>query len=307
MSSAAPQGPSINHDVNKPVIDQDFADPDVTKVGQTYYAYATNSDGRHIKWATSTDLVNWKVQSTDALPTLGAWAVDQGGTTWAPDVSAVGDHFLMYYVAHDRASDKQCIGTATASTPAGPFKAAPASIVCTPDLGGSIDPASFVDGSQHYLVWKNDGNCCAKDTWLRLQPVSADGQSVAGTEVQLVKQDQGFEGALVEAPVIWHHGDQFTLLYSANDYANDSYATGFATASNVAGPYVKNGQPLLSTAAFGNKIHGPGGEDVVVGPDGKDYLVFHGWNAGHNYRAMYLAPLTWSTTSHPLVAAANNN
>src|SRR3954454_1046239 len=57
-----------------PVIDRNFADPDVMKVGRTYYAYATNTDGRHIRWATSTDLTHWTVQPGDALPTLGAWA-----------------------------------------------------------------------------------------------------------------------------------------------------------------------------------------------------------------------------------------
>src|SRR3712207_4314336 len=69
-SVAAPPAAAVS---GGPVIDQAFADPDVMQVAGTYYAYATNSDGRNIKWATSTDLVNWSVQGSDALPTLGAW------------------------------------------------------------------------------------------------------------------------------------------------------------------------------------------------------------------------------------------
>jgi arabinan endo-1,5-alpha-L-arabinosidase len=57
-----------------PVINRNFADPDVMKVGSSYYAYATNSDGKHVTWARSTDLVTWTVQGADALPALGAWA-----------------------------------------------------------------------------------------------------------------------------------------------------------------------------------------------------------------------------------------
>src|SRR4051795_6094681 len=71
-----------------PVIDRNFADPDVMKVGRTYYAYATNTDGRHIRWATSTDLTHWTVQPGDALPTLGAWA----DPTWTFPPGGSGDH-----------------------------------------------------------------------------------------------------------------------------------------------------------------------------------------------------------------------
>src|SRR3712207_8021969 len=42
-----------------PVIDQDFPDPDVLKVGDTYYAYATNTQIVNIQAAKSQDLVQW--------------------------------------------------------------------------------------------------------------------------------------------------------------------------------------------------------------------------------------------------------
>src|SRR3954462_7935234 len=102
-----------------PTIDQHFPDPDVMQVGNTYYAYATNSDDKHIVWATSTDLTTWSVQNTDALPVLGAWAdptvTIPAGTTkhgvWAPEVFSTGPNsYVMWYTAHDRASDRQCIG-----------------------------------------------------------------------------------------------------------------------------------------------------------------------------------------------------
>ena len=53
--TALPVSPAVAV-TGAPVINQTFADPDVMQVGNTYYAYATNSNGRHIKWATSTDL-----------------------------------------------------------------------------------------------------------------------------------------------------------------------------------------------------------------------------------------------------------
>ncbi|BEL07360.1 hypothetical protein Q0Z83_055510 [Actinoplanes sichuanensis] len=157
-----------------PVIDQNFADPDVMRVGHTYYAYATNSDGRNIRWATSTDLESWTVQESDALPTLGAWVdpdwtFPPGGSgdrgVWAPEVFATGPRsFVMWYTAHDRASGKQCIGAATATSPGGPFVPQATSLVCTPEIGGAIDASSYREDGRRYLLWKNDGNCCAQDT-----------------------------------------------------------------------------------------------------------------------------------------------
>src|SRR5215210_1814252 len=44
-----------------PVINQNFPDPDVLKVGDMYYAYATNAGTVNIQTASSRDLVHWKL------------------------------------------------------------------------------------------------------------------------------------------------------------------------------------------------------------------------------------------------------
>jgi arabinan endo-1,5-alpha-L-arabinosidase len=155
------------------------------------------------------------------------------------------------------------------------------------------------DGTR-YLVWKNDGNCCGEDTWLQLQKTSADGLKLAGPPVKLVKEDQSWEGNLVEAPTLVRHGSQYTLLYSANSYSGDKYVTGYATAPELSGPYTKSPQPLLSTSTTG--IIGPGGQDVVQGPGGSDYLAVHGWDEGLSKRELYLLPLSWQGAK-PVVEA----
>src|SRR5688572_2476041 len=43
-----------------PVIDRDFPDPDVLRVGDAYYAYATNAGGVNVQAARSPDLVRWQ-------------------------------------------------------------------------------------------------------------------------------------------------------------------------------------------------------------------------------------------------------
>ena len=51
----------------------DFPDPDVILVGQTYYAYATNSVAGNIQIIDSTDLQHWTAVG-NALPSLPSWA-----------------------------------------------------------------------------------------------------------------------------------------------------------------------------------------------------------------------------------------
>src|SRR6478672_9566127 len=92
-------------------IDQDFPDPDVLRVGDTFYAYATNSPAANVQLATSRDGKTWSVSDSDALPTLPAWALP--GKTWAPDVSAAASgRYLMYVVMASSSPALQCIGVA---------------------------------------------------------------------------------------------------------------------------------------------------------------------------------------------------
>ena len=283
--------------VPTPVIDQDFADPDVLHVDGTYYAYATQRrDGSsNVQLATSTDLKTWRVAEQDALPKLPDWATN--GRTWAPDVAAVADGYVMYLTAWDIDSARQCIGVARSGSPTGPFRpVGEDSLICPIRRGGAIDAATYVeqDGTR-YLLWKNDGNCCGKPTWVHLQRMSADGLRTTGKAHRLIRQDQAWEGELVEAPTLVRRGSAHVLFYSANFYGDGRYSTGYAVAERLRGPYVKADQPFLTTES--TSITGPGGQDVISDPAGKTYLAFHGWDEAVIYRGMFIAELEWRGTT----------
>ena len=276
------------------LIDQDFPDPDVLEADGAYVAFATNSRAVNVQFATSDDLETWEVSLEDALPELPAWA--SPGRTWAPDVSALpGGGYVMYFVAAHTESDKQCIGVATSAVVTGPYVALEGDpLVCPLDEGGAIDPAVFIedDGSRH-LIWKNDGNCCAMDTWIQLSPLTADGTALAGPATKLFMQTESWEGNLVEAPVLVKHDGTYLVFYSANDYGGDQYAVGVASAPALTGPYAKQVEPFLSTASSDGRYIGPGGQDVISTPDG-DVMFFHGWNDLLMYRGMHSLPLEWN-------------
>ncbi len=278
----------------QPVLDDDFPDPDVLDAADTYYAYGTNANALNVRVAQSTDLVTWTLAESDALPQLPPWVIK--GKTWAPEVARFGPHrYVMYFTATNFQPALQCIGVATAKSPEGPFRVVgKRMLVCPGKLGGAIDAATFTDDDgKRYLLWKNDGNCCGKDTWIFLAPLSRDGLRLAGPRRRLIKQTLAWEGALVEAPTLWKHDGTYVLMYSANDYSGERYAIGYATAPSIEGPYTKSESPLLSTESSNGRFIGPGGQDVVTGPDGKDWLVFHDWDEAISYRGMNAVPLEW--------------
>ena len=294
-ATATPETPVEESTVMPFAIDRDFPDPDVVKVGDQYHLYATNGAGFNVQHAVSTDLATWEVAGTDALPVLPAWAAP--GKTWAPEVAEAADgSYLLYFTAASKDPAAQCIGVATSTDPSGPFVSdADAPLVCPTDDGGAIDASTFLDDDGTlYLLFKNDGNCCGLDTWLQIAPLSADGLSLTAEPTKLVMQDQPWEGNLVEAPTLVKRGDAYVLLYSANDYGGPDYATGYAVADSLLGPYTKGAEPLLTTASSGDRYLGPGGQDVVVAPDGTDRLVFHSWDDLYIQRGVNVVPMTFT-------------
>ena len=94
-------------------------------------------------------------------------------------------------------------------------------------------------------------------------------------------------------------GAAFVLLYSANDFGGEQYATGYAVAARLEGPYEKAEEPLLSTESTG--VLGPGGQDVVTAADGTSRILFHGWDPAFIARRMHVAELEWER-DRPVVA-----
>jgi beta-xylosidase len=262
-----------------PVLEGNFADPHLLKVGDTWYAYATGDLVMNLQVARSADLVRWE-RLDDALPELPAWSVLQKGLTWAPEVARTPAGFVLYYTLRHAASGRQCISAAVADRPEGPFedrRARP--LVCQQALGGSIDPHRFVDrDGAAYLLWKNDGNCCGLPTELWAQRLDPDGLALAGRPTRLgVRNDASWEGALIEAPTLWRQGGTYYLLYSANDYGSPDYAVGYATARRVLGPYRDGpGNPILRSRGA---AAGPGGQAVVQTGDGGLWLAYHAWDS----------------------------
>jgi beta-xylosidase len=258
----------------------------VLKVGDTYYAYATNGAGKQVQTLTSTDLVHWK-PGPDALPQVGPWGYN--GATWAPEVLARDDgSYVLYYTSSG------CIGRAVAPKPLGPFvDETKEPLVCQRVEGGSIDASPFRDeDGTLYLLWKNDGNAVGHTTYIWSQKLSPDGLRLVGRPAQLEHNDAVWEGGVVEGPVLWRHDGGYVLFYSGNDYANDAYAVGYATCVSPQGPCEDAPEnPILKSAC---RASGPG-HNAIVEVDGQSWIVYHAWLPGKqgDKRVLWVDRLDW--------------
>jgi arabinan endo-1,5-alpha-L-arabinosidase len=287
-----------------PVLDWNFPDPGIVRVGATYYGYASNSApgdcidgevvGPNVQVATSPDLRHWTLLG-DALPTLPPWAIR--GATWAPHPVALDGSYRLYFAARHGAHGALAIGVAVAQDPAGPFAPLATPLVDAPAAGGVIDPYVFrgEDGTD-WLLWKNDGNSRGLPTWIYIQRLAPDGLSLVGAPFPLIRNDQPWEGEIIEAPTLCYRNGEYHLLYSANACTDDRYGIGHAGSTSLLGPYAKSPGPVFRTS--GERI-GPGGQDIVE-IDGRTWLVSHGWDPSLYYRRLYLDELCWEEEVTPI-------
>ena len=102
-------------------------------------------------------------------------------------------------------SNDHCIGVATASNAAGPFKPLSKPLICDLKNGGVIDASGFeAPGGGLYITWKVDGNSVRKSTPIKIQHVGSNGYDLKGDPWTLVSNGSN-DGGLTEAPslVYW--------------------------------------------------------------------------------------------------------
>jgi hypothetical protein len=282
-----------------PVFAFDFPDPYVLRVGNTYYAYATNAGAGDIQVAKSTDLRNW-VFVGNALAGLPGWAVPNA--TWAPSVlpraTDAGTIYITYYTAKDKGRDAQCITRAVATSPEGPFvDDTPHAMIC-PRRGDAIDPSPFVDSDGTvYLTWRG------ADAKIWSQRLASDGLRFDGDAHPLIGADQPWEGNVVEGPSMVRAGGRYYLFYSGSHWDTANYAVGYAVCESPTGPCTKP-SPAASFGTSGT-IVAPGGQEFFTDAGGQLWMAYHAYtdpNVGYpNSRRLHLMPVAFDPSGVPVL------
>jgi beta-xylosidase len=246
--------------------------------------------------------VHWDM-GRDVMPALAKWVNLSGPDVWAPEVLQVEDQYLLYYTARNRSTGRQCIGVAVSDAPDGQFRDTNEEpFVCQTREGGTIDASPFRDeDGTLYLYYKNDGNCCSMATYLYGQELTPDGLSLVGEPVRLVRNDDLWEGPVVEAPTMWQHEDAYYLFFSGNVYATEKYAVGYAICETPLGPCedAEDNPILVSDLESLPLVVGPGHQTIVQDEAGETWLFYHIWQVTSggqltDNREVWLDRLVWT-------------
>jgi len=288
---------------------------------------------------------SWVVASGDSHP--WAPSVLRSSRA-CPGGAAAPCYFLYYVgLSGQHTPATHCVGVAYSTTPGGPFtdlgpipdqaNATDASgrpPGCGDDAGYSnIDPAPFVDvDGRVFLYLTTDRGCaapapgqeCPLQPTISVIPLTDDLVRAAGPRKPLFGGDAGTweqsEAPTVENPWMERRSGRYYLFYSGGSYLG-AYGMGYATASAAMGdsgptPFTKSPQnPILEQAAGGPSPGGgsasvlsPGGGSLVRGPQGGDWLVYHGRTGGYaEPRTLRIDRVVWNSDGTPSTSGPNSD
>lgn len=112
--------------------------------------------------------------------------------------------YNVYFVGRN-AAGVLSVGVGTSASPTGPFKDIGAPLFTQPAMG-NIDPTFFHNDAtgRNYLIWKRDGNAVGQATPIFLAELDTTGTRILTNPLQLITNDEPWEGVLVEAPWYAH-------------------------------------------------------------------------------------------------------
>lgn len=294
----------------EPAYDRYFADPFVRAVPGGYAAYGTTpaesrrtGQDRVFESLWSPDLRSWEPRG----PVLRRPGPGLGDEFWAPEVAHAGGAWWMYYsVGHG--IDGHHLRVARSDAPFGPFDDLGVSLV--PGERFAIDAHPFRDrDGRWYLFFARDvldgdrpGTHLAVAPLASMTALAADPVEVLAPNAdwQLYERDRSMYGRVfdwhtLEGPAVVRRLGRYWLTYSGGAWTGPGYAVAWAVADHPLGPWQHapaGTAPLL--ASLTGRLIGPGHNSLVTGPDGRDAIAFHAWDAAGRARQLHVHDLTWS-------------
>lgn len=282
----------------------------------SYYLYGTGASTGFPAY-TSTDLKNWKslgqVYTSDSATSWG------NGAFWAPEVYKVKNKYYMFFSAqwkHNPTNELENfrIGVAVSDRPEGPFVDLSDKPVFDPGYPIIDADVFFNKDGKCYLYYSR---CCYKhavkselatmakekgwfneieESWVYGVALKPDFSGVIGEPVLLLRpptrmndKQEEWESRSVTSREVnrrWTEGSTtfrkdniYYIMYSANNFAGQNYAVGYATSTqSPLGPFKKaaNNPVLQKNTAKGGTVTGTGHNNIIYSPDRKEmFCVYH--------------------------------
>ena len=270
------------------------------------------------------DMKTWTLRGR-VFPGEPSWAreVAHGfnGHLWAPDVIHHGDRFYLYFAVSAFGKNTSAIGVTTNRTlnPDAPdYRWEDQGIVVRSvpnrDLWNAIDPNVIEDGEG--TPWMTFGSFWAGIKLVKLGPswtALAEPQewySIARRYRPIFEDDTEAGPAEIEAPFIFKKGDYYYLFVSWGLCCrgkDSTYRIMIGRSTNLKGPYLdKDGKNLAEGGGTlllaGNKDWPGLGHNSAYTFNGKDYLIFHAYEAADNgLQKLKIAEIKWDGEHWPVI------
>lgn len=262
-----------------PIIDADYSDPDVIRVGDDYYLVASSfSNFPGLPILHSKDLVNWKIICHAVIK----YPIDQfskpqhGGGIWAPSIRFNNGEYYIYFGDPDYG-----IFMTKAKNAAGPWEP----IHLVKKAKGWIDPCPLLD---------DDGNNYLVHAWARsrsgikhvitINKLSADGKTILdeGKTVFIDSINQ----STIEGPKFYKRNGYYYIFAPAGG-VKPGWQT-ILRSKNIYGPY----EAKIVLEQGSTKINGPHQGGWVQTLTGEDWFI-HFQDRYAFGRVVHLQPMQW--------------
>ena len=260
-----------------PVLNADYSDPDVIRVGNMYYMVSSDFHFMGLPVLESKDMINWTIiaQLYDRLNFPEYNSMERyGGGSWAPAIRYHDKKFRVYFC-----TPNEGLFLATATNAAGPWSP----LVHIRNVSGWEDPCPF---------WDDNGDAYLGRSQLGGGPIILHRMSADGTQLL----DEGktiYEGPTAEGTKLFKKDGSYYL-----SIPEGGVSTGWQTvlrADNIYGPYEK--RVVLEQGETG--INGPHQGAFVDTPEG-EWWFYHFQSKDPQGRVVHLQPVIWTSDGFPV-------
>ncbi|HEY9294559.1 MAG TPA: family 43 glycosylhydrolase [Microlunatus sp.] len=268
-----------------PILDADWPDPDVIRVGADYYLVASSFNRvPGLPILRSSNLIDWEIvgHALTEVPPARHYALPRHGCgVWAPSIRHHDGRFVVVYPDPDHG-----LFVVSSESPSGPWS----SPHCLLPGQGLIDPCP---------LWDDDGRAYVVFGWAR-------SRSGIANRLSLIEVQPDLSAPIGEPQTVIDGNDLpgFTTLEGPKIYRRDGWYWIFAPAGGVEtgwqsvfrsrsiwGPYEE--RRVLEQGS--TPVNGPHQGGWVTAPDGSDWFL-HFQQRGCFGRVVHLQPMHWG---HP--------
>ncbi|MCM1522112.1 MAG: glycoside hydrolase 43 family protein [Muribaculaceae bacterium] len=279
-----------NGQYQNPIIDADYSDPDVVRVGDDYYMTASSfCDIPGLPILHSKDLVNWTLigHAIAEMPEYAQSAPDpsHGNAVWAPSIRYHNGEFYIYYGDPDLG-----IFMTKTKNPAGPWEP----LVHVHKAKGIIDTCPLWDeDGRAYIAHGYAGSRAGNKSIIGMIEMTPDGKSTIGED--RIIYDGHMDNPTIEGAKIYKH-DGWYWIFSPSG----GVATGWQEVMRSKSPWGPYEERNVMEQGD-TDINGPHQGAWIDTPDGKEDWFIHFQDKGPYGRVVHLQPMKWNEDGFPVI------